>query len=115
MSSNQSFCRYILLLDALLKYTATEHPDYADLTEALAKLQVVTTHVNETMRKTAGMNQLLAIENRFGMSLNLIQPDRRFIREGKLAKITSRMVVRPTYFLFNDILVYGDTSILHCF
>lgn len=100
------FRRYILLLDALLKYTPEEHPDRSPLADALSKLQTVTNHVNEAMRNAARMEQLVSIENRFGMTLNLIQPDRRFIREGKLGKITSRMVVRPTYFLFNDILVY---------
>eukprot|EP01122_Echinamoeba_exundans_P007650 TRINITY_DN2399_c0_g1_i1.p1 TRINITY_DN2399_c0_g1~~TRINITY_DN2399_c0_g1_i1.p1 ORF type:complete len:704 (-),score=122.41 TRINITY_DN2399_c0_g1_i1:6-2117(-) len=107
----QRLPRYILLLDALLKYTPEEHPDRVSLTDALSKLQTVTSHVNEAMRNAARMEQLVAIENRFGMTLNLIQPDRRFIREGKLGKITSRMVVRPTYFLFNDILVYGYDTI----
>jgi len=111
-----------------LKFTANEHPDYNDLAKALAKIQETMARVNEAIGDAQRMTQLLDIEQKFGFTLvclqlvfaaidaligclfqqNLIDPARKFVKEGQLGKITSTtLVVRPMYFLFSDILVYG--------
>jgi hypothetical protein len=36
-----------------------------------------------------------------------VTPTRRFVKQGKLVKITSRFVKEVLYFLFNDVLIYG--------
>lgn len=36
-----------------------------------------------------------------------MDPARKFVREGRLMKVTSRFVVETYYFLFNDMLIYA--------
>jgi hypothetical protein len=36
-----------------------------------------------------------------------MDPARKFVREGRLMKITSRFVVETHFFLFNDMLIYA--------
>jgi hypothetical protein len=40
-------------------------------------------------------------------ALKIVTPTRRFVKQGKLVKITSRFVKEVLYFLFNDVLIYG--------
>jgi hypothetical protein len=106
----QRIPRYILLLQEMKKYTWDYHPDFQNLTLALQKFTEVANHVNEMMRQADRMNHLLRIEQGFGFTLNLIDPARKFIREGILTKITSRFIVDTYFFLFNDVLIYAYGS-----
>ncbi len=47
----QRLPRYVLLITDLLKNTAPEHADYADLTEALALMREVAMHINEEIAR----------------------------------------------------------------
>eukprot|EP00029_Vermamoeba_vermiformis_P006524 TRINITY_DN2581_c0_g1_i1.p1 TRINITY_DN2581_c0_g1~~TRINITY_DN2581_c0_g1_i1.p1 ORF type:complete len:524 (-),score=114.43 TRINITY_DN2581_c0_g1_i1:11-1582(-) len=99
--------RYILLLRELLKYTWPTHPDYNNIKQALDQLQEVANHVNDSIKQATRMDQLLRIEQAFGWQLSLMDPARKFVREGRLMKVTSRFVVETYYFLFNDMLIYA--------
>jgi hypothetical protein len=37
----------------------------------------------------------------------IVTPTRRFVKQGKLVKITSRFVKETLFYLFNDVLIYG--------
>lgn len=106
----QRIPRYLMLVSELNKWTWADHPDKQNLEKAVEMWQEVATHVNESMDEATRMNELLSIEHKFNNELNLVVPHRKFIRQGPIHKITSRIVVTPTYFLFNDILVYGYPS-----
>lgn len=103
----QRIPRYLMLVSELNKWTWTDHPDKQNLEQAVSKWQEVANHVNNSMDEAARMNELLSIERKFNNQLNLVVPHRKFIKQGEIHKITSRIVVTPTYFLFTDILVYG--------
>jgi hypothetical protein len=103
----QRIPRYLMLITELNRWTWADHPDKANLEKAVEKWQEVVTHVNDSMDEAARMNQLLHIERKFNNMLNLVVPHRKFIKQGPIHKITSRIVVTPTYFLFTDIMVYG--------
>ena len=45
----QRIPRYMLLLDALLKFTPPDHPDFNNLTEAIAKVKSVADHLNQAV------------------------------------------------------------------
>lgn len=106
----QRIPRYLMLISELNKWTWADHPDKQNLEKAVEMWQEVANHVNESMDEAARMNELLSIERKFNNELNLVVPYRKFIKQGPIHKITSRIVVTPTYFLFNDILVYGYPS-----
>jgi len=106
----QRIPRYLMLLTELNKWTWTDHPDKENLEEAVAKWRDVAAHVNDSMDQASRMNELLQIERKFNNSLNLVVPHRKFIKQGAIHKVTSRLIVTPTYFLFTDILVYGYPS-----
>ena len=106
----QRIPRYLMLVSELNKWTWADHPDKQNLEKAVEMWQEVANHVNDSMDEAARMNQLLSIERKFNNELNLVVPHRKFIKQGPIHKITSRIVVTPTYFLFNDILVYGYPS-----
>lgn len=40
----------------------------------------------------------------------LVEPHRRFIRDGEMIKISRRAVQRRWFFLFNDLIVYGKKT-----
>lgn len=103
----QRIPRYLMLITELNKWTWSDHPDKANLEKAVEKWQEVANHVNDSMDEAARMNELLQIEGKFKNTLNLVVPYRKFIKQGPIHKVTSRIVVTPTYFLFNDIMVYG--------
>lgn len=106
----QRIPRYLMLLMELNKWTWSDHPDKENLESAVSKWREVAAHVNDSMDEAARMNELLHIERKFGNSLNLVVPHRKFIKQGAIHKVTSRLIVTPTYFLFTDILVYGYPS-----
>lgn len=103
----QRIPRYILLLENVLRFTWDEHPDKSNIEKSLEEWRSVAFHVNESMNAAQSLDTLLKIEQRIGNAVNLVDPARRFIKEGKINKITSRVIVKPTYFLFNDILIYA--------
>jgi hypothetical protein len=106
----QRIPRYLMLISELNKWTWADHPDKQNLEQAVEKWQEVVTHVNDSMDEAARMTELLHIERKFNNTLNLVVPHRKFIKQGPIHKITSRIVVSPTYFLFTDIMVYGYPS-----
>ena len=52
----QRICKYPLLVNELIKATATNHPDYSNLQEALIKVKRMTELVNESNRRQENMS-----------------------------------------------------------
>ncbi|KAI9148566.1 hypothetical protein H9P43_010164 [Blastocladiella emersonii ATCC 22665] len=84
----QRIPRYRLLLLDLLKHTPPGHEDHRDLLHALGEVERRASEINERKRDQENMEQLLAIHAKMRASHNLtaplVQPHRRFIREGEL-------------------------------
>jgi len=58
----QRIPRYNLLLKDLIKSTSDSHPDYQNLKAALALMQEVAGHVNNSMKTSDNFKTLLSIE-----------------------------------------------------
>ena len=97
--------RYKLLLEQLLKFTASPHPDLALLTAALTQIGVTASHINEAVRRREAMDAMVAIEERFMSSPGFVHASRVFIRQGALTKVgKSGAAKQEHFFLFNDLL-----------
>ncbi|KAJ3372074.1 hypothetical protein GGF31_002336 [Allomyces arbusculus] len=93
----QRIPRYRLLLRDLVKHTPVDHPDYADLSLALAEVERRADEINERKRDQENVDKLVAIHARLRgsghMPFPLVQPHRRLVREGSLYVV--RFVTLP--------------------
>lgn len=108
----QRITKYPLLIKELLKNTKEDHADYANLVEALSKLEIVANAVNERKRLSENRQKILEITSLVsGISADkIIAPNRRFIMEDDLYKISKGKKQERHFFLFNDLLLYGAKS-----
>ena len=111
--------RYGLLLGSLLEVTDVAHPDYLGLKQALEAVTAVASLINERIKdeeanyKTLEIQSLLWSPNK--SIPNLIQPGRRFLKEGHVLKVSSKGKLKKGFqlFCFSDCIVYGIGSPLN--
>eukprot|EP00029_Vermamoeba_vermiformis_P006789 TRINITY_DN2759_c0_g1_i1.p1 TRINITY_DN2759_c0_g1~~TRINITY_DN2759_c0_g1_i1.p1 ORF type:complete len:975 (+),score=129.66 TRINITY_DN2759_c0_g1_i1:108-3032(+) len=105
----QRIPRYRLLLEELIKQTPASNMDYANIKEALQAIVEVADEVNKDIEEHERMNKIVAIENRLSNPPdNLVAPHRKFIREASFTRIEKHRKKEITFFLFNDVLVFGQ-------
>nr|CAG4717260.1 unnamed protein product [Naegleria fowleri] len=107
----QRIPRYRLLLQDLIKHSGPDHPDYKGLKNALDKICEVADHLNNTMKIIEATNDIIKIQSQFYGDINLVEPHRRFLKEGALQEIISSdfTKTRDTYIhLFNDIVLFSQ-------
>ena len=101
----QRLCKYPLLLRELIKNTPEDHPDFADLKAAEAKVQTVVSFVNEAKRMAEGQAKMREIEAEVSIE-GLAIPDRYFHREGEFMLYQKGKPLQPRYlYLFNDLIL----------
>ncbi|KAL6065425.1 Pleckstriny domain-containing family F member 2 [Balamuthia mandrillaris] len=108
----QRIPRYKMLLEQTIKYTSETHPDYEPLNHALSKVNEVADVINDSVRTRQNFEQLQELEKRLTGKLpkNFARPYRALIHQGVLTKLC-RKIPKPRYFfLFNDLLMYGEES-----
>jgi hypothetical protein len=107
----QRIPRYKLLLEEIIKHKADDDPDQPDLQQALKKVKSQADECNEATRRRENIQKLREVQSRF-KGLDIAHPDRRFVREGKLCRVRSRMesAANYTFFLFDDALVYAEAA-----
>merc|ERR1719245_49837 len=104
----QRLPRYQLCLTEIVKNTENGHSDMIDLRRALELVKETTTLINDRMKEYEARQQVRSIERRFG-SIKLVEPHRKFIKEGIMTKIDKTGKGRDyTFFLFNDMLCYAS-------
>lgn len=118
---SSSIPRYVLLLRELKRHTPSDSAELEPLNFALAKIESIASHVNESKRHVENMSKLLDIQNRLQKNdFVLFRPDRRLLREGMLKRLKEEYVLsessnRPAadyemvdqlFFLFNDLLLW---------
>jgi hypothetical protein len=109
----QRIPRYKLLLDELLKVTNSDHNDYKNLVDAFKAITDMAEQVNRSIHDFERINIIMEIENKFSNHPDdLVEPHRRFIKEGTFTRIQSSSKREYTLFLFNDILVFGQKDLL---
>ena len=118
----QRIPRYELLLKELQRHTGAGAP--AQLGAALAKIQDIGQHVNETKRLVDRVADLLGVQiklasslphdqdSAFGIGGSLYAPHRRLVREGALEKRGRSLLASDKsrrYYLFNDLLLWTNS------
>ena len=111
--------RYKLLLEELLKRTPETEPDFQTLKEAFELTKNSAKHNNEMIRQKEMSEKMVTILASFaeGTKLmvnkkvfDLIDPTRSFVREGFLDKLCRRGPKPFMFWLFSDLLIYGEAS-----
>lgn len=109
----QRIPRYRLLLEQVLKYTDTSHPDYQNIVDALEGVSQVAMAHNEAIRRRETKDKLMDIMMRFDFRcrVNLLEGERTIIREGVLGKQCRRGIKDFTFWVFSDEILYGEQQI----
>ncbi|KAG5457853.1 MAG: CNH domain-containing protein, partial [Olpidium bornovanus] len=100
--------RYKLLLEAVLKFTAEDNQDQADIPAALKKVKSllsqinVETGINDNRLRLSQLNDRLVLKNDEYRDLKLLDPERVMIREGVLKRADT---VELTVFLLDNYLL----------
>ncbi|GAM24874.1 hypothetical protein SAMD00019534_080490 [Acytostelium subglobosum LB1] len=110
----QRIPRYVMLLQDLVKFTNESHADYENLSVALKKMKDVAEYVNEKKREAENLIQVLKIQNNLvGMTENLAEPHRRYVRKGPLTCLDEKGNSKIYFFfLFNDLLIKTENKSL---
>ncbi|ORY81158.1 hypothetical protein LY90DRAFT_664375 [Neocallimastix californiae] len=103
--------RYPLLIEAILKRTPENNPDYRDLNEVIRILKNILNQINEKAGKAQNnlkLNQLnyqLIFNSGEWYDLKLLAPERKLIREGSFNIKISGYETELYVFLFDHMLV----------
>jgi hypothetical protein len=99
--------RYLLLLREALNHTPAEHPDHADLQEALTQLASVATELEQGRSDANFAKRLQAVISRNYMGLSpLLVPHRILHTEGELEVTVNGVVKGNVVLLFNDVIAF---------
>eukprot|EP01121_Diplochlamys_sp_Union-15-3_P012762 TRINITY_DN386_c0_g1_i3.p1 TRINITY_DN386_c0_g1~~TRINITY_DN386_c0_g1_i3.p1 ORF type:complete len:702 (-),score=172.16 TRINITY_DN386_c0_g1_i3:45-2117(-) len=126
----QRLPRYHLLLEDLIKHTRKSHKDYVSLRLAAEEIKRVTNYINEQKGISENMHRVLEVQNSLNGNKHIIFTEGRwFISESKFKlkskdskkdKIRSKLGTnkwknaRTVHsFLFNDLLIVGQSTILN--
>ena len=104
----QRIPRYQLLLQQMLKHTESTHCDYANLVSAVNIISATNRTINDDMKMHKQHSMMETIQSLLAPSqIQLIQANRRFIRQGQLTKHNrSNSATQLQHFiLFNDLLI----------
>lgn len=105
----QRIPRYKMLFQDLLKHTPDTHPDYKNLEKSFQVIDEVARYVNQNIKDQENMEKLLVIQNSIsGLPETLLVPGRKLLKEGILMKVCRKSNKPRIFFLFSDVLVYGD-------
>jgi len=112
-----------MVVSEFTKITPKEHPSFEKLESAHEKITEVVALINEKKKLEEDLQKVVdiqeSIEGKMVLSLGeglwmftisqgleLIEPSRRFVREGQLLKRSKRRFQERHYFLFSDLIVY---------
>lgn len=107
----QRIPRYKLLLERICEYTRPGHCDELFLKEAVNRVAVAASLINETVRDQENLESVLEAQKKFAGQLSFVTADRRLLRSGKLTKMSTKRREEVMLHLFNDILVYSGVLI----
>lgn len=111
--------RYVLLLDAVLKKTASDHPDKEKLAKAIDIIKTVAAKADEKTLISKNTLRVLEISDRIRFkageyhSLDLLEPGRKLIMESALTRKSQLNVetVELQVFLFDHMLIMTKPKI----
>ncbi len=103
----QRIPRYVMMLKDLLKHTSTQHPDYNNLLKAVKIMTDTTVLVDRKAEDAKNAQKVLEVADSIVESpLPIVQPNRKWVKDGPVGLIVGPGEVRPRYaFLFTDVLL----------
>eukprot|EP00939_MAST-03C_sp_MAST-3C-sp1_P000879 g879.t1 len=105
----QRLPRFKMLLDRLLKYTPADHRDHESLKMCLSSVSQVADYVNQGITEKENRIKVWEVQQTLvPPPSDLIAPHRVFVREGVLEKVCRRTNKARYFFLFNDLIIYGE-------
>ncbi|KAG1659945.1 FERM, ARHGEF and pleckstrin domain-containing protein 2 [Nymphon striatum] len=104
----QRLCHHRMFLEKLLQCYLPDHHDYNDCKDACEMLKEYTDNSKDTLYVSENGAKLLELQRDLLGFDNLIQPKRKFLREGSLQKYSKKGFQQRIFFLFSDLLIYGN-------
>lgn len=101
---------YELLLERLLKHYNTSHPDYQNTNMAMVKIQSVIRKMSVKLRESENFVKMAELQRDLGGYEHLLHPEREFLREGCLQKLSRKGYQQRMFFLFSDLLIYANRT-----
>ncbi|XP_061431236.1 LOW QUALITY PROTEIN: FERM, ARHGEF and pleckstrin domain-containing protein 1-like [Lethenteron reissneri] len=101
---------YRLVLERLCKHYSPAHPDFKDCRAALAEVNEVTNQLHASLIRLENLQKLSELQRDLVGLDNLASPDREFVREGCLNKLTRKGLQQRMFFLFSDLLIYTSRA-----
>ena len=94
-------------MQELHKQTPASHPDYENLTKAIAQVQHVAEIINERKRESERFNAIITLQSKIvGAPMAIAVSDRHLLVEGEVSEVTEFGKRKTRYaYLFNDGLV----------
>ena len=105
--------RYLMLLNELLKQTEREDPTSNELPvlkEAITSISHVCQFINQAKGHLEQVEIILDIEKKCDLDGELVKPRRRLLFDGVLMKVCRRKNKPFHFWLFNDMLMYGQKT-----
>lgn len=106
----QRLVHYRLLLERFLACYETSHPDILDCQSCLEQITEVLETYRESLAHLENWQKLIELQRGLVGIDNLVQPNRTFIREGCLQKLSRRGCQQRMFFLFSDMLIYTSRT-----
>lgn len=113
----QRLCKYPLLLDQLLKYTALTDDDYPNLEKAKLAIEKVCEYVDVKILEYASRMKLQEVERQISdlpEAFSLVPPkhQRQYVKEWE-CRVSSKGDQRPSkIYLFDDMLLWSAAGLL---
>ncbi|CAG0921604.1 unnamed protein product, partial [Notodromas monacha] len=98
---------YQALLRRLVDHYPIDHPDLTSCKAALTLMTDLVARVGEVLPTSDNYAKLVELQRELKGFDALIQPERHFIREGSLQKLSRKGYQQRMFFLFSDVLLYA--------
>ncbi|CAB4057845.1 FGD1 [Lepeophtheirus salmonis] len=103
----QRIPRYEMLLKDYLKKLPEDSDDREDSEKALHLVSTAAAHANDAMKRIEKFKKLLEVQECLSGTVDLVNPTRELVKEGKIVKISARSGDHQEryLFLFSDLLL----------
>eukprot|EP00494_Astrolonche_serrata_P031647 UN31916 len=102
--------RYNLLIRQIIEYTEPGNTQLKKILELKDKFSKVNAAINRAIKDVEMRTKVKEIENSFLKPINIMNPSRVFIKKGEFWKVCRSDNRLYTFWLFNDLLLYGTLN-----
>lgn len=106
----QRILHYQLIVERLLKTYEPTHIDYNDCNQARIQLEHIINHITHNIHATENFVKLVELQRDVIGIDNIVNPNRHFLREGCLQKLSRKGFQQRMFFLFSDVLLYTNRT-----